>query len=426
MLTLDELSTYLYALATGYPDRVMSGLLTADLDEDLREKLSGVVSAGGPAWLIAEQIGDRLHDAQADPALANECYRASYYLSDQWQAELDNPLYNYFVANRSAGALDKWMHYLPIYHRHLASYRGKPVRVLEIGVYRAGGLRMLRHYLGDQATIVGLDVDDLAKAAAGESFEVVLGDQASRETLESINFKHGPFDIVIDDGGHTMEQQITTIETLFPLMRDGGTFIVEDCHTSYWEDFGGGLRREGTFVEWAKARVDDLHSTHDAEIDHYSVWATHVAGMHFYDSVIVFDKARRGRPFNEVSGSSLFLMADRVSEQLAQQLIGTRDGALAELAEARHELAELRQISSQDPNTQLVGAVRDELRLARAEIRRIQADTADISVRLASSDSERDIMQGQLIEAWAQLNNMRKTVSWRITWPLRFIRRGGL
>lgn len=425
MLNLNELSAYLYAIATGYPDRVRSGLLEAQIEEDLRSDLLEIVSAGGTGDTIVRKIGDRLHDAKADAALVNECYRAAYYLSERWKDQLDNPLYNYFAANRSGGALDKWMHYLPIYHRHLSPYRGKPIRVLEIGVYRAGGLRMLRHYLGDQAMIVGLDVDELAKAAAGSDFEVMLGDQASVETLESVNFKFGPFDVVIDDGGHTMDQQITTVETLFPLLSDGGVFIVEDCHTSYWDEFGGGLRRAGSFIEWAKSRVDDMHSTHHHEIDHYSEWATHVDGMHFYDSVVVMDKGCRARPFNEVSGSSLFLMADRVSEQLALELVGSRDGARAELAEVKRELAELRQISEQDPDVQLVGAVRDELRLARAEIRRLQADSADISVRLVTSEDEREVMQGQLIEAWTQLNNMRKTISWRVTWPLRFVRRGG-
>ena len=421
MLTLSELSAALYAIATEYPERALNVLQTAELTEDIRIDLVDIVSARQSREQTAVRMGDRLHDAGADAALVNECYRSAFYFGDQWQELLDNPIFNYISANRSAGVLDKWVHYLPIYHRHLAPFRGRPVKVLEIGVYRGGGLRMLRHYLGAQATIVGLDVDELAQKAAGSSFDVVLGDQSSAEVLAKINDDHGPFDIIIDDGGHTMEQQITTATTLFPLLSDGGVFIVEDCHTSYWESFGGGLHQPGTFIEWAKARVDDLHSTHAPALDHYSQWATHVDGIHFYDSVVVLDKKRRWRPFNEVSGSSSFIMTDRVGEQIAQELVGSRAGAVAELEAARSEIAELREIALGDPT----GARQDELRLARAELRKLRDETVEISQRLESVDAERDLLQGQLLEAWGQLNSMRKTVSWRVTGPLRFVRRGG-
>lgn len=421
MLTLSELSAALYAIATEYPDRALNVFQTAELSEDLRIDLVDIVSSNATREQTAMKIGDRLHDEGADSPLVNECYRSAFYFGEQWQELLDNPIFNYVSANRSAGALDKWVHYLPIYHRHLAPFRGRPVKVLEIGVYRAGGLRMLRNYLGSQAVIVGLDVDEVAQKAAGSAFDVVLGDQASVEVLTRLNEDYGPFDIIIDDGGHTMEQQITTATTLFPLLVDGGVFIVEDCHTSYWESYGGGLLKPGTFIEWAKARIDDLHTTHERSLDHYSEWATNVDGMHFYDSVVVLDKKRRWRPFNEVSGSSSFIMSNRLGEGMAQELIGTRAGALAELEAARSEIAELRQIGLDDPS----GSSREELRVARAELRRLRTEGSEISQRLDAADSERELLQGQLLDAWAQLNNMRNTLSWRITGPLRYIKRGG-
>ena len=60
----------------------------------------------------------------------------------------NNPLYAHFIANRSGPVLDKWPHYFPIYARHLDRFRGRPVRVLEIGVYRGGGLELWQRYLG--------------------------------------------------------------------------------------------------------------------------------------------------------------------------------------------------------------------------------------------------------------------------------------
>jgi hypothetical protein len=79
--------------------------------------------------------------------------------------------------------------------------------------------------------------------------EVVIGDQEDREFLARLRDRLGTVDLVIDDDGHTMGQQIATLEELWPAVRDGGLYVVEDLHTSYWEEFGGGWRQPGTFVE---------------------------------------------------------------------------------------------------------------------------------------------------------------------------------
>ena len=55
--------------------------------------------------------------------------------------------------------IDKWMHYFPIYERHLAPWRNKTLTFIEIGVFKGGSLQMWRHYFGEQALIVGVDID---------------------------------------------------------------------------------------------------------------------------------------------------------------------------------------------------------------------------------------------------------------------------
>ncbi len=138
---------------------------------------------------------------------------------------------------------------------HLDRFQGATVTMLEIGVLAGGSLEIWQEFLGPAATIVGADIGPLAKKNAPD-FTVHIGDQADPEFLREMVAASGPFDIVVDDGGHTFEQQTTSFEVLYPLLNDGGVYIVEDICTSYWDEFGGGVGASGSFVEFAKAKTE--------------------------------------------------------------------------------------------------------------------------------------------------------------------------
>ncbi|MDP9094133.1 MAG: class I SAM-dependent methyltransferase [Actinomycetota bacterium] len=423
MITGDTLSKLLHALATGYYDRAVNLVSTVDeLDDDERRVLLEALATSKTRAGQARDLGDAFLAMGTDQAIVNECYRCAFYLSDAWESLSGNPMYAYFSANRSGSILDKWIHYFPIYTKHLDRFRGRPVRVLEIGVYRGGGLSMLAHYLGPSARLVGLDVDEAAVRAVHDRFPVILGDQEDPAVLRKLSDEHGPFDVIIDDGGHTMQQQIVTIETLFPLLQDGGVFLVEDCHTSYWSEFGGGLRKPDTFIEWAKLRVDDLHSRHERSIDNDSVWATAVDGVHVYDSVVVLEKQQRFRPFNEVAGTSSYLFGGRFSEIVGNELLATRDAALAE----RNLLVSRLDGHTDGPAAPAVGPDLDaerELILLRAELQKARGQIAEASKRSIEIEQELTGTRNELLESWQLVKQMRRTASWRVTTPLRALRR---
>jgi len=221
--------------------------------------------------------------------------------------EAPNPLRAYFDAGPDR-LLHKWMHYFDIYHRHLDPYRGKPVTVVEFGIYHGGSLRMWRDYFGRRARIIGIDIDPRCAQLAEPGTEVVIGDQEDREFLRRLRADVGPADVVIDDGGHTMPQQIATLEEMWPAVVDGGVYIVEDLHTSYWEeDFGGGWGKPGTMVEYTKGLIDEMHAWHTKERGHPPTdWTRSIRGMHVYDSVIVLDKATVSEPEVRKSGRPVF------------------------------------------------------------------------------------------------------------------------
>lgn len=157
----------------------------------------------------------------------------------------------------------KWAHYFRIYERFFARYRGRPgFRMLEIGISQGGSLDMWRAYFGPDATIVGVDIDPRCVCYEAGNTLVRIGSQEDRAFLQSLVAEFGSFDVILDDGGHTMTQQITTFEVLYPTVPAAGVYMVEDCHTSYHAQFGGALGGKDTFMEHAKRMIDELNGFH--------------------------------------------------------------------------------------------------------------------------------------------------------------------
>src|SRR5262245_19556515 len=71
----------------------------------------------------------------------------------------ENPLWRYFQAHTEWRGLHKWIHYFEIYHRHLAKFVGKEVRVVEVGIQSGGSLEMWMDYFGAGCRITGIDID---------------------------------------------------------------------------------------------------------------------------------------------------------------------------------------------------------------------------------------------------------------------------
>jgi cephalosporin hydroxylase len=218
-----------------------------------------------------------------------------------------NPLEEYFLSNPGR-QIDKWMHYFDIYDRHLSQFRGGRVTVVEFGVQHGGSMQMWKKYFGRKSRIIGIDIDPRCLATAENGAEVILGDQDDRAFLNTLSSRIGDIDVVIDDGGHTMTQQINTFESLWPAVVQGGVYLAEDLHTSYWERFGGGYKRPGTFIEYAKDVIDQQNAwyTEDRDALVETALTTSVGGLHVYDSVIVFDKATRSAPERRVTGTPSF------------------------------------------------------------------------------------------------------------------------
>jgi len=262
-----------------------------------------------------------------------------------------NELEAHFRAN-TGRLISKWQHYFEIYDRHFSPYRGKPVRVLEFGVSHGGSLRMWRWYFGAAAQIVGVDVDPACAALAEPGIEIVIGDQADPALHRSLRERFGSFDIVIDDGGHRMEQQITTLVELYPAVNLGGLYVAEDLHTSYFPQWGGGLRHPGTFIELAKQLIDRQHAWFgpipELPPDHFTQTGY---ALHFYDSLLVIEKRRVELPRPVYTGEPSIPQTPGELDFLAK--IDENEGRV------EAALAKLRMVQESDPgNPEIAGRIR--------------------------------------------------------------------
>ena len=159
--------------------------------------------------------------------------------ADQWplvdhaEAARDtpnNPLLEYFTKHHEGPGIWKWTHYFDAYHRHFCKFRGSSVNLLEIGIYSGGSLPMWLQYFGERCQVFGVDIEDACKAYENERIHVFIGDQESREFWRRFRQSAPEINIVIDDGGHTPEQQMTTLEEMLPHMPPGGVYVCEDIH----------------------------------------------------------------------------------------------------------------------------------------------------------------------------------------------------
>jgi len=115
-----------------------------------------------------------------------------------------------------------------LYDEFFYEYRNKPITMLEIGVQSGGSIHLWRDYL-TEATIYAGDIIPFPEIPNTIS---VIGDLYSPETYNK--FADGMFDIIVDDGPHTLASFESVIKNYYNKLKKGGYLIVEDIVYSSW------------------------------------------------------------------------------------------------------------------------------------------------------------------------------------------------
>jgi ubiquinone/menaquinone biosynthesis C-methylase UbiE len=183
----------------------------------------------------------------------------------------------------------KWDSYFTKYHRYFSKYQNKFVRILEIGVDKGGSLQMWKNYFGENAKIVGIDINPESKQYEDTNITIEIGDQNDPIFMRSIVDKYKSFDVIIDDGSHVNSHQLFSFDFLFDYLNDGGIYLIEDIHTSYWEYFGGGYKNPNTMIEFSKNLIDDINGYIQSP-QRITKYTNTISDIHFACGMVFIEK----------------------------------------------------------------------------------------------------------------------------------------
>jgi len=155
--------------------------------------------------------------------------------------------------------------YHEVYESYVKEFYESEGCMVEIGLQEGNSLNMWLEMF-PKAYIYGMDLD---KGYRGPRHFTLRGDQSQEKDVERLkdvittSVKSKDLFLICDDGSHIPEHQLLTFNILFPLLRDGGIYIIEDIETSYWTKGNCyqyptryGLGHPNSIVEIFKKAVD--------------------------------------------------------------------------------------------------------------------------------------------------------------------------
>lgn len=197
------------------------------------------------------------------------------------QAPPEGGAFSVFYNNRTEGhGIHKWLQYFPAYERHFAKFIGKEVHILEIGIQSGGSMDMWKSVFGADTHVYGCDINPECKSYEDENIKVFIGDQESPAFWKDVLSQVPKIDILIDDGGHTVEQQIATLGIMLPHLAPDGVYVTEDVH-GHNNDF------------WKNVEFESLSSPMGKK---YEGLGSLVSSVHVYPYLLVIEREKNTAP----------------------------------------------------------------------------------------------------------------------------------
>jgi hypothetical protein len=323
---------------------------------------------------------------------------------------------------------DKWSLYLAEYDRLFAPFREKPIRLLEIGVQNGGSLELWAAFFPKAEAIVGCDINPACAALEYDDprIRLVVADANTEEGRQQILAQSAGFDLIIDDGSHVSGDIVRSFALYFPHLDEGGAYVAEDLHCSYWEKFTGGLFHPDSSIFFFKKLVDVVNHEHwgidrsraefltDFE-ERYQVGFPEgllrtIHSVEFLNSLCVIEK-----------------QAARLNDLGVRIVVGTVEAVAPGLHSMR---GHLNHAPDQRRNMWAVQDTASELALRRVEAERRDARIAELQrivvereARLAQREAQIAELASLAAAREAEISRIEavylNSTSWRVTAPAR-------
>ncbi len=180
----------------------------------------------------------------------------------------------------------KFEKYFDVYELLFKKFKEKNITFVEVGVLNGGSLEIWKNYFGKNSRIIGIDINSECKKFEKDNIEIFIGDQSKNEFWEKFYREVGKVDILLDDGGHTNLQQISTVFNSVKNINDDGFIIVEDIHSSYMEQFGN--PQKFSFINFSKRNIDDLNFKFPNFSNLKNSLNDYIYSIQYFESIVVY------------------------------------------------------------------------------------------------------------------------------------------
>ena len=235
----------------------------------------------------------------------NKCYNTTYLNKPYYHSynNMASPTNQMYELGMKYGT-DKVTHheYHLDYDHFLKPFYNSTGSILEIGIYQGSSLLMWKD-LFPNAFIYGMDI---GLEYSGDRHFVMKGDQSKESDLIQLRSKlleNPPF-FINDDGSHVPGHQLLTFNTLFPALKEGGIYIIEDIETSYWRNgslYGYnvqcGYKHPKSIIELFKDCADVVNSEFAGPISSQVAHLNQIGSITFARNCIIITK--RTIPFRK-------------------------------------------------------------------------------------------------------------------------------